>query len=143
VRALGLAGVSALAADSHAPVSPGEGLLDDGGLESGGVVIHVVIEPLAACVSSCADELPVTGGVLPSDAGWIAVALLATGLALVLRRRGRPSLARGRRPWQRAYPYDVVSGRRAGSARVEFDVPGITCTPPAGDSDRDSERGDP
>lgn len=136
-------GLSALATDSFVVESAAEPMQDGQSRESGGVVIHVVIEPLARCVSSCADQLPATGGVLPSAAWWIAVALLAAGLAFVLRSRRTSSGGNAWRPWERSYPYDVVSGRRAGSARVEFDVPVITHTPPAGDSERDSERGDP
>ena len=84
--------------------------------ESSGVLVTVDITPLE-CMRGCGGDLPATGAELPTLLLWLALALVAAGLALIATRRlaAPPGSVRAVRTTS---PYYVVSGRRAEVAGV-------------------------
>ncbi|MFH8248736.1 LPXTG cell wall anchor domain-containing protein [Microbacterium sp. B2969] len=137
-----VASAAVLAASSLAIASPA--LADDQDLGADGIVIRVMIQPIAQCVTACVDALPATGGGIPNAAVWVAAALVLSGLLIVLRRRrtrtrGDADQHRPRVPTA----YYVVSDRRVRPTGVDFSIPTIPPASFAGGTDRDSERGDP
>lgn len=80
--------------------------------ESTGVLVRVDISPLE-CLQNCGGgDLPATGAEAPSLLVWVALALVAGGIALFFARRVRAS-APVVRVSTASSPYDVHSGRRA------------------------------
>jgi LPXTG-motif cell wall-anchored protein len=120
-------------------------------LDDTGVRVDVEISPLE-CVTNCVpgtpgnpgspggSPLPATGADLPMLFIWLAFALLAAGVALVVWRRVHrtPSFGRAASP---SAPYYVVSGRRSGAARAGHISSSRASDPSQGDSSgRDVER---
>ena len=120
-------------------------------LDDEGVRVDVEISPLE-CVTNCVpgtpgapgggggSPLPATGADLPTLFIWLALVLLAAGVALVVWRRVHRSPSRTRAAAGSA-PYYVVSGRRSGAARAGHLSPSRASGPSQGDSSgRDVER---
>ena len=129
---LAFAGLASVPAAAHAA---------DPEIDSNGILISVVIEPLE-CAAGCGGELPATGAAMPSLAMWLGVALLVAGAALLLRRAVL-------RRWSgvaftaSANPYYVVSGHRTDSTHGGRAFPSSTSSPRGDDAGaRDFERGD-
>lgn len=111
--------------------------------DSTGVTITVDIAPLE-CVRNCGGggALPPTGAEVPSMLVWLAFALLAAGIALVVWRLRRARLSAVPATVARD-PYYVVSRRRDVSARREASSASDGTSATRGYAgDRDSERGE-
>ncbi|MGA7148870.1 MAG: LPXTG cell wall anchor domain-containing protein [Microbacterium sp.] len=117
-------------------------------LDDTGVRVDVEISPLE-CVIDCVPStpgipggspLPATGADLPALFVWLALCLLAAGVALVVRSRihRMPSPERAAAD---SASYYVVSGRRSGAARAGHIASSRASGPSQGDSSgRDVER---